>query len=209
MESAQVSHVPDADLPNARRQQADRALTYGLYGGQLGEGNTGGSMARQSRISSMRTASALLLLAVAGLIAAGVVKLGNDYFLSGAELIGWAIVPLALVLGFTWPVRCRVKTTRRKACGNWAYGFLFGCSQTAGHWTGKFVVRLGLKRQGESKPVGSRRLSANTLALNQPAPPSRPIRVTVEDGALAKCGFWVGFVSGIVSVVQAIISLMH
>lgn len=166
-------------------------------------------MARQSRIRSMRTLSGLLLLAAAGLIAAGVVKIRHDYFLTGAGLIGWAIVSLALVLGFTWPVMCKVKTTKRKACGNWAYGFLFGCSQTANHWTGKFVVRLGLKRQGEAKPVGSRRPSANTLVLSQPAPPSRPIKVTVEDGILAKCGFWVGFASGIVSVVQAIISLAH
>ena len=140
----------------------------------------------------------------------GVRWLGSlDYFLSGAELIGWAIIPLALVLGFTWPVRCRVKTARRKPCGNWAYGFLFGCPYTAGHRMGKFVVRLGLKRQDEVKPVGRRRPAENSVALNQPAPSSRPIRVTVEDGVLGKCGFWVGLISGIVSVAQAIISLVH
>ena len=61
-------------------------------------------MARQSRIKSMRAVSALLFLAVAGLITAGAVKLRHDYFLSGTELIGWATVPLALLLGFTWPV---------------------------------------------------------------------------------------------------------
>jgi hypothetical protein len=166
-------------------------------------------MARQSRIKSMRSVSALLLLAVAGLITAGVVKLRHDYFLSGTELIGWAIVPLALLLGFTWPVRCRVKTTSRKACGNWAYGFLFGCSQTASHRTWKFLVRLGLKREGEVKPVARRQYSANTVVLNQPAPQSPPLRVTVEDGVLAKCGFWVGFVSGIAGVIQAIISFSH
>src|SRR5882757_5400628 len=110
-------------------------------------------MARQSRIKSMRTVSALLLLAVAGLITAGTVKLRHDYFLSGTELIGWSIFPLALLLVFTWPVRCRVKTTRHNACGNWAYGFLFGCSQTAGHRTWKFLVRLGLKHGGGASPI--------------------------------------------------------
>ena len=99
-------------------------------------------MARQSRIKSMRTVSALLFFAVVGLIIAGVVKLRHDYFLSGIELIGWATVPLAVLLGFTWPVRCRVKTTSRRACGNWAYGFLFGCTKAAGHWKGKFFVQL-------------------------------------------------------------------
>lgn len=166
-------------------------------------------MARQSRIKSMRTVSALLLLAVVGLSTAGAVKLGHDYFLSGAELVGWAIVPLALLLGFTWPVRCRVKTTSRKACGNWAYGFLFGCTKAAGHWTGKFLVQLGSKRGGEAKPVEHRQPSANVVVLNQPAPQSRPIRVTVEESALARCGFWIGFLSGIVGVMQAIISLTH
>jgi len=165
-------------------------------------------MARQSRIKSMRTVSALLLLAVSGLVAAGTVKLRHDYFLSGAELIGWGIVPLALLLGFTWPVRCRVKTTSRKACGNWAYGFLFGCTKTAGHCTLKFLVQLGLKRRDEAKPV-ERQSSANTVAFNQPAPQPQPIKVAVEDSVLAKCGFWVGFASGIVGLIQAVITLVH
>jgi hypothetical protein len=86
---------------------------------------------------------------------------------------------------------------------------LFGCSQAAGHWTGKFVVRLRSKRQGEVKPVEGRQPSENTLAFNQPAPPVKPIRVTVEDGALAKFGFWVALVSGIVSVAQAFVPLVH
>lgn len=166
-------------------------------------------MARHSRIKSMRAVSALLFLAVVGLITAGAVKLRHDYFLSGTELIGWATVPLALLLGFTWPVRCRVKTTSHRACGNWAYGFLFGCTKTSGHWTGKLLVRLGLKRGGEAKPVERRQSSANTVTLNQPGPQSQPIKVTVEENALAKCGFWIGFVSGIVGVLQAIISLAH
>ena len=166
-------------------------------------------MARRSTLKSMRAVSAFLLLAVAGLIAAGVVKLRHDYFLSGSELIGWAIVPLALTLGFTWPVMCRAKTTRRKACGNWAYGFLFGCTKTPRHWTGKFFAQLGLKSEGEAKPVGRRRSSGNTVVFSQTAPKSQPIKVTVEEGILAKCGFWVGLVSGIVGVIQAIVSLAH
>ena len=195
--------------PEARWHQADPALTDDLDGGQLGNCSIGGSMARQSRLGSMRAVSALLLLAVAGLTAAGVAKLRNDYFLSGTELVGWALVPLALVLGFTWPVMCRVKTTKRKACGNWAYGFLFGCPQTAGHWTGKFVVHLGLKRQVQAKPVGGGQPSSNTTAFNQTAQSSQPIKVTVEDGLLTKCGFWVGLASGIIAIIQAVISLAH
>jgi hypothetical protein len=165
-------------------------------------------MAQQSTIKSMRAVSALLFLAVAGLITAGVVKIRHDYLLTGAELIGWAFVPLALLLGFTLPVRCRVKRTNRKACGNWAYGLLFGCRKTAGHWSGKFLVRLRLKHD-EAKPVERRQSSGNTVVFNQPVPQPKPVKVTVEESALAKCGFWVGFASGIAGISQAIISLVH
>ena len=165
-------------------------------------------MARQSRIKSMRIVSALLFLAVAGLVTAGVIKIRHDDFLTGTQLIGWALVPLALLLGFILPVRCRVKRTNRKACGNWAYGLLFGCRKTAGHRTEKFLVRIGLGRD-EAKPVERRQPKGSTVVFNQPVPRSKPVKVTVEESALAKCGFWVGFVSGIVGLTQAIISLVH
>ncbi len=164
-------------------------------------------MARRSKRQSMKAVSALLALAAAGLVVAGVVKIRHDYLLSGAELIGWAFVPLAILLGFTFPTTCKVKRTNRKACGNNSYGFLFGCSGH-GHWTRKFLVRLGLDR-GEAKPVERRQPKANTVVFNQPVPQSKPVKVTVEESALARFGFWVGFVSGIVGLAQAIISLVH
>ncbi len=165
-------------------------------------------MARRSKRQSMKAVSGLLALAVAGLVTVGVVKIRHDYLLTGTELIGWAFVPLALLLGFTLPVICRVKRTNRKACGKNAYGLLFGCTEVAGHWTGKFLARLGLRR-GQVKPVERRQSSGSTVVLNQPVPQSKPVKVTVEESALAKCGFWVGFVSGIVGITQAIVSLVH
>lgn len=165
-------------------------------------------MAQQSTIKSMRAVSALLFLAVTGLISAGVVQIRHDYLLTGTELIGWSLVPLALLLGFTLPVRCRVKRTNRKACGNWAYGLLFGCRKTAGHWSGKFLVRLRFKHE-EAKPVERRQPSGNTVVFNQPAPRPKPVKVTVEESALAKCGFWISLVSGTVGIVQAIVALVH
>ena len=123
-------------------------------------------MARQSRLKIMKTTSALLVLIVAGLIIAGVAKLRHDNYLYGIQLIGWAFRSLAILLGFTWPTRCKVKKTNRKACGNWAYGFLFGCTKAAGHFTGKFLVRLGLKGD-ETKPVESRKPAGSyALATN-------------------------------------------
>lgn len=165
-------------------------------------------MARQSTIKTMKTISALLMVIIIGLIAAGVAKLRHDYLLTGTQLIGWAFVPLAILLGVAWPVRCRVKKTNRKACGNWAYGFLFGCTKAAGHWTGKFLVRLGLKGD-EAKPVESRKPSGGYAVNYQPAPQPKPPKMTVEDSRLTVCASWAGILSAVVAVVQAIIYFAH
>ncbi len=156
----------------------------------------------------MKAISALLVLLVAGLIAAGAVKLRHDYYLDGTQLIGWAFVPLTLLLGFTFPTRCKVKKTNRKACGNWAYGFLFGCTKAAGHWTGKFLVRLGLKGD-EAKPVESRKPAGSLALAYQPAPQSKQPKMTVEDSRLSVCASWAGIVSAVVAVMQTIIYFVH
>ena len=154
----------------------------------------------------MKALSALLFLAVAGLVTAGVIKLRHDYPLAGIELIGWAFVPLTILLGFTYPARCKVKTGRRKPCKNDSYGFLFGCSRY-GHWKEKFLVRLGWR--GEAKPVERREPKGSYALAYQPAPQSKPVRVTVEDNGLGVCGFWVGVVSAVASVIQVIVIFVH
>jgi hypothetical protein len=163
-------------------------------------------MAKQSWKQRMKALSGLLLLAVAGLVAAGVVQIRHNDLLTGTELIGWALVPLAVLLGFIWPTRCRVKTTSRKACGNWAYGFLFGCNKAAGHFTGKFLVRLGLKGD-EAKPVESRKPAGSYALSYQAAPQSKPPKMTVEDSRLSVCASWAGIVSVFLAVVQTIIAV--
>lgn len=165
-------------------------------------------MARRSTIKAMKTISASLVVIAVVLIAAGVAKLRHDYLLTGAQFIGWAFVPLAILLGFTWPVRCGVKKTNRQACGNWAYGFLFGCTKAAGHWTGKFLVRLGVKGD-EIRPVESRSLSGSYAVNYQPAPQSKPPNMTVEDSRLTVCASWAGILSAVVAVIQVIIYFAH
>lgn len=165
-------------------------------------------MARQSTLRSMRAVTGLLFLAVAGLIAAGAVKIRHDYPLAGVELIGWGFVPLALLLGFTLPVTCKVKRTNRKACGRWAYGLLFGCRDVPGHWSGKLLFRLGL-RGDEVKPVTARQPKGSYATYQSAPAQSKTPRVTVEESTLAKCGFWIGLVSGVVGLIQAIIAVVH
>jgi hypothetical protein len=163
-------------------------------------------MPRQSTLKTMKAISALLALISVGVIAAGVGKLIHDYYLDGARLIGWAFAPLTILLGFTFPTKCKVKKTNRKACGNWAYGFLFGCTKAAGHWTGKILVRLGLKGD-EAKPVGSRKPAGSYALAYQSPPQSKPM--TVEDSHLTVCASWAGIVSAVVTVMQAIIYFVH
>ncbi len=59
-------------------------------------------MAKQSLKQRMKALSELLSLAVVGLAAAGVIQIRHADLLTGTELIGWAFIPLALLLGFTW-----------------------------------------------------------------------------------------------------------
>jgi hypothetical protein len=156
----------------------------------------------------MRAISTVLFLTVAGLVAAGVDQMRHWDILTGWELIAWVLVPLAILLGFTCPVRCKVKRTNRQACGNWAYGLLFGCTKAAGHWHEKLVVRLRLPHK-EVKPV-ERRQPTGTYTLNyQPTRQRRDIKVTVEDGRLGVCGFWVSVVSMIAAVIPAIVLFVH
>lgn len=164
-------------------------------------------MARKSRLKTMRAVSALLLLAVVCLAAAGAAKLRQDYFLAGAEFIGWGFVPLTLLLGLTFPVKCKVKRTNQRTCGRWAYGLLFGCYDVAGHWTGKFRARLRLVR-GEEQAV-KRRPPAGTAAMYQVAAKSQPIKVTVEDGFRGICGFWIAVASLVATVIQVIAFFVH
>jgi hypothetical protein len=118
----------------------------------------GGQVARSSKRSSRRAASVALFLLILSLGAVAVAKIKQDQVPIGIQWAAWAFLPLALLLGFTLPVRCRVRTTRGTACGNQAYGLLFGCSNAAGHWFGKFRARLGI-----GKDISDKRRSVSGL----------------------------------------------
>jgi hypothetical protein len=154
----------------------------------------------------MKALSAFLFIAVSCLVAAAALNIRRDDFLTGSQLIGWAFVTLSVLLGFTWPTTCKVKTTRRKPCRNEAYGFLFGCGRTAGHFSNKFLVRLGLKRDN-AKEVERRQSSGDSVSMQQAASESKPIKVTVEDNGLGLCGFWVGAVSAVTGIIQVVITI--
>jgi len=162
-------------------------------------------VARSSKRSNRAAASALLFLLALGLGAVAVAKIRQDQAVIGEQWAAWAFVPLALLLAFTLPVRCRVRTTRGTACGNQAYGQLFGCSNAAGHWSGKFRARLHIGKDiSEQAPVGKR-----TAVMYQHAPGPRSMRVTIEDTALSKCGIWAAWVSAIAGVAGVIVAAAH
>lgn len=160
-----------------------------------------------STLKTMRAISGVLFLAVAGLIAAGVDQMRHWDILTGWELIGWALIPLALLLSFTLPVPCKVVRTNGLACGKWAYGLLFGCPTVASHRWKKFRARLQLP-QKEVKPVGRPKSGSLSLAY-QPAKQRQQIKVVIEDGRLGTCGFWVSVVSMVAAVIPVIVFFAH
>ena len=160
-------------------------------------------MARQSKRQNRRALSAFLLLLVIVSVAAGIARLRNHELGPALQSIAWAFLPIAFLLGFTWPTTCRVRTTSRKPCGNAAYGFLFGCSNTPGHWRYKFLYRLGLNRE-VIKPLEPPTRNGNHAVMYQDTPRPQPVRVTVEDSGLSVCGFWVSVVSMVAAVIQVV-----
>jgi hypothetical protein len=162
----------------------------------------------KSILKTMRGISVVLFLAVAGLVAVGINEMRHWDILTGWKLVAWALIPLALLISFTLPVECRVIRTNGLACGQWAYGLLFGCPSVAGHRWKKFRARLQLP-QREVKPVG-RPKSAGSVALNyQPTRQRQNIKVTVADGRLGVCAFWVSVVSMIATVIPVIAYFAH
>jgi hypothetical protein len=164
-------------------------------------------MARRSRKQKMRIASRVSLAAVIGLVVAAIVVLEHDDFMTGTELIGWALLPLAALFGFTLHTTCGVATTRRTSCKNDSYGFLFGCTGN-GHWLAKFLVRLGF-RKNELRPVQRRKPDSGQVVMYQPTPQGQAIKVTVEDNARSICAFWIALVSAIAGIMQVIFIFAH
>ena len=136
---------------------------------------------------------------------AAVAEVRRHEVLIGVQLGAWAFLPLALILGFTLPVQCRVMTTRNTACGNEAYGFLFGCNKAAGHAFNKFRARLHLQSNA-STPIRHAKTPASSAAMYQLAPGPEPLRVTIVDTAFSRCGVWAGIVSAIAGVAGVIIT---
>lgn len=163
-------------------------------------------MARSSRKRDRGAASALIFLVVAGLVFEAVVQIRHQDYHTGIKFIAWSCIALALVLGFVLPVRCNAKTTRSTPCGNTAYGLLFGCTKTAGHWSGKFLARFRSQRKMPQKVPQGRRGGSYAVMYHVTAG-SEPLRVTVEDGMLTKCGFWVAVVSAVAGVAQVILTI--
>jgi hypothetical protein len=158
-------------------------------------------MARAKR-RNRRALSALLVLIVVCLISVAVAQFRQHDVLTGVDLIAWSFLPLALLLLFVWPTRCRVETRSGKACLNDAYGFLFGCNRY-GHWRAKFYARLGLRNNAE-RSIQSSRSTGNYAVMYQPTTGAQPMPLKIEDSGLTVCGFWVGVCGLVVAVIQTV-----
>lgn len=167
-------------------------------------------MAKKSKIQRMKTASRFFIVAFIGLMAVGIAYLNHRDILRGTEIIGSALISLAIAFGFTVHTTCKVPTTRRTPCKNDSYGFLFGCTGN-GHWLEKFFITLGFRKneQQQVQQVQRHQPSSVQVLMYQPTPQTQPLKVTVENGFRDICGFWVGVVSMIAGIAAVVIAVVH
>jgi hypothetical protein len=164
-------------------------------------------VARTSKRRNRRAATTLLFLISLALVATAVAKLKEHEILTGIELLGWAFLPLGLILGFTMPVQCRVMTTRGTACGNEAYGLLFGCNK-AGHAFNKFRARLHLQSNAATAIRHARPVADVGVMYHLP-PGSEPLKVSIADTVLSRCGVWAGIISAAGTLIGVILTVMY
>lgn len=164
------------------------------------------SVSRTSRRRNRRAASAVFFLLAAVSMAVAVAKLRHHEIATGLQFGAWSFLPLGLLLGFTLPVQCRVMTTRGTACGNEAYGLLFGCNKAAGHALNKLRARLHLQSSAAT-PIRHAKPTAPIAAMYHIAPGSQPLRVTIDDTALSRCGVWAGIISAVATVAGVILTV--
>lgn len=105
-------------------------------------------------------------------------------------------------------IRWRFVKAQRSGVSNNPHGLLFGCFRTSGHWTKKFRARLRFPDR-EVKPVHGRQPSGSYALNYQPTQRPREVKVTVEDGILGICGFWVSVISMIAAVIPVIVLFVH
>jgi hypothetical protein len=164
-------------------------------------------LARSSKRKNRRVISAFLFLLAAGSISIAVTKIRQDQIFIGVQFGAWAFLPLTLLLGFTLPVQCRVMTTRGTACGNEAYGLLFGCNKAAGHWFNKFKARLYWQSNAQT-PIRHAKPSPDVAVMYNVTAGQAPLKVTIDDTVLSRCGVWAGIVSAVATVAALIVTLL-
>jgi hypothetical protein len=165
-------------------------------------------LARSSKRKNRRVMSAFLFLVAAGSIAFAVAKIRQGEDLIGVQFAAWAFLPLALLLGFTLPVQCRVKTTRGTACGNEAYGLLFGCNKAAAHSINKLKARLHLQSNAET-PIRHAKPTTDLAVMHHSTAGQAPLKVIIDDTVLSRCGVWAGIISAVAGVAGVVITGFH
>jgi len=164
-------------------------------------------MAKPSRRKDRQGAFGTLALFFICLMGAAIAALRHRDFRAALILAGVACFFLSVLLTATWHTKCRVKTSRGKPCKYDAYGFVFGCSQY--HFWDKFWARFGVREREPISREGPRGQQAVSFAMSPPVaqPGARPIRVTIEEGAMDKCGFWINVSAAVLGLAQVAIGI--
>lgn len=140
-------------------------------------------------------------------LAAGIWEIWFHHVSSGIEWMLWCSAPLAFILMFSWPARCRVIDWEDGyVCETIVGGFLFGCVDEAHKWD-KFFARLGLNRGALGVLQRRYRQEQPTIAHHpstEDDSSSEPLLVRIDDSPLSKLSCWVGIFSGLATVMQII-----
>jgi hypothetical protein len=156
----------------------------------------------------MTQLSSILAIIAAIAVAIAVRAFQHRVVAGGFDSLAVAAIAIAWLTAFTLPVRCKVSTVQRRGCANQAYGFLFGCSNAAGHKFGKFFRLLGWQKEADRTVSAA---SQRRGSVRYASGPASPIVVNVEGGGKDACGFWFGLIStvaAIASVGLAIVPLL-
>jgi hypothetical protein len=128
-----------------------------------------------------------------------------DHVSGGINWLLWSLAPLAFILMFSWPARCRVIFWEdRRVCDNMVGGFLFGCVDEAHKWD-KVFARLWLNRGALGKLQRHGQWNGQSLPMHHPQS-NHPTQI--KDDARTTCAFWAGMVTTVATIAQLIVAIM-
>jgi hypothetical protein len=145
----------------------------------------------------------VVVVAIACLAIGAYVSFRKGAVADGLEALGSALILLGICFMFTWPIKCRVATTKDLPCKEDAYGLLLGCRH---HRMDKLRIRLGVVAAASlrnAKPaVGPETGMPSILAKDS------VVSLTIDSGKGDTSGFVFGLISAVTGVASVAVGVL-